>query len=222
MPRPRLHDLDIVMDVAEEIAVESGPTAVTVRAVSEATAASNGAIYHAFGSRAGLVGRVWLRAAHRFLAVQNQTVDSALAQRTDGDSAVEAVIAAADTPAIFFAQQPASARLLLTVRRSELLGSSEIPTEIADDLRALDTMLTELLIRLSRRLWNRGDRDAVAVIRDCVVELPAVLLLRDGPTPDATTRKRLAAAVAAMLAVGPPPAPVRPTRTAQHREKAPQ
>lgn len=102
MPRPRVHDLDHLLDVAEALAVESGPAAVTIRALSELTSVSNGAIYHAFGSRAGLLGRVWLRGAQRMLTVQRGSVDDALATGT----AVDAIVAAADAPARFLLDHP--------------------------------------------------------------------------------------------------------------------
>jgi AcrR family transcriptional regulator len=212
MPRPRVHDLEQLMDAAEKLAVESGAAAVTVRALSEATKVSNGAIYHAFGSRAGLAGRVWLRAAQRFFTLQREAVEQALEVNGDAQAtAVEAVVAAADSPARFLLEFPASGRFLLTVRRDELLGSSEISDEIAADLRMLDQTLAELFIRLSQALWSRADREAVAIVRDCVVELPSALLLRGRRTPDPAVRKRLAAAVRAVLALPPPPATTRKT-----------
>jgi AcrR family transcriptional regulator len=206
MARPRVHDHDHLLDVAEKLAVDAGPAAVTIRALSEATAVSNGAIYNAFGSRPGLVGRVWLRAARQFLALQRDSVDRALAEGSGRESAVEAVVAAADTPALFSIEHPVSARFLLTVRREELLGSGDIPADIAEDLRLLDKTLGDLLIQLSQVMWNRADRLAVAVIRDCVVELPSALLLRHRDTHDSLARERLAAAVRAVLTVSPPTA----------------
>ena len=94
MPRPQVYDRDAMLDAAEELAVEGGVKAVTIRAVSERAGISNGAIYHAFGSRGGLVGRAWVRAARRFLALQKQVVDAE-------DEPVRAVIAAADAPPVF-------------------------------------------------------------------------------------------------------------------------
>ncbi|TSE01582.1 TetR/AcrR family transcriptional regulator [Skermania sp. ID1734] len=213
MPRPRIHDLEQLMDAAERLAVESGASAVTVRALSEATNVSNGAIYHAFGSRAGLVGRVWLRAAQRFLDLQREAVEQAFRLGENPQaSAVDAVVAAADSPARFLLEFPVAGRFLLTVRRDELLGASEIPDEIAVDLRMLDRTLVELFVRLSRALWDRSDREAVAVVRDCVVELPAALLLRGRRTPDPAVRERLAAAVRAVVTLPPP------TRTPREKE----
>lgn len=202
MPRPRTHDLDRLMDAAEALAVESGAAAVTVRALSGLTAVSNGAIYHAFESRTGLLGRVWLRAAQRFLTLQRDSVDAALA-RPEPD-AIEAVVVAADTPARFLLEQRASGQFLLTVRREQLFHVDELPAALADEIRSLDTILTELFVRLARAVWNRTDAHTVDVIRDCVVELPSALLLRGHREPEPVVRERLAAAVRAVLHVTPP------------------
>lgn len=206
MPRPRVHDLDRVLDAAEELAVGAGPAAVTIRALSEATSVSNGALYHAFGSRAGLLGRAWLRAAESFLQLQRDVVEQALSGRDHADdaaSAVEAVVVAALCPALFSDRKPTSAQFLLTVPRGELLRAGEIPADVAEDLRRLDTALGELLVRLSARLWGRRDRQSVALIRDCVVHLPTALLLRGNRTADTAARDRLAAAVRAVLTIPP-------------------
>lgn len=207
MPRPRTHDLDRLMDAAEVLAVESGPAAVTVRALSEATSVSNGAIYHAFDSRAGLMGQVWLRAAQRFSELQRDAVDLALATGPAPQNVIEAVVAAADAPAEYMIRYPVSGRFLLAVRRADVLASGRIPDEPAARLRALDDALTILFVRLSRGVWNRGDREAVAVIRDCVVELPTALLLRGSREPTPAVRERLAAAVRAVLSLTPPEPP---------------
>ncbi|NKY30603.1 TetR family transcriptional regulator [Nocardia gamkensis] len=200
MPRPRTHDPDTVLDAAESLAVGSGPAAVTTRAVAAATGISNGAIYHTFGSRAELLGRTWLRAARRFLDLQTALVTAAL-DRHDDD--VEAVVAAAEAPAVFAERHRDSSRLLLAVRREELLG--EVPDSVAADLAATDAVLVELLVRLSRRLWQRGDRHAVDVMTLCLVDLPTAVLLRRDRLADPRAREYLRSAVRAVLAVGPPP-----------------
>jgi AcrR family transcriptional regulator len=192
MPRPQVYDRDAMLDAAEQLAVEGGVRAVTIRAVSERAAISNGAIYHAFGSRGGLVGRAWVRAARRFLTLQREAVDAE-------DDPVGAVIVAADTPAVFSEQYPASARLVLGVAREELIGDA--PADVQADLRALDADLRDLLIRLSIAVWDRKDAASVAVIEDCVVGLPTGLLLRRPMPPNSDARRRLAAAVRAILSV---------------------
>lgn len=222
MPRPRVHDLDRLLDATERLAVESDPAAVTVRAISDLTTVSNGAIYNAFGSRAGLVGRVWLRAARRFLALQQDMVQAARASALTPshepdpgstaavgagavvDAASEAVVAAADAPARFLTERPASGRFLLAVSRTELLGSADLPDDLATELESLDRELAALFVALSRDLWGRADRACVEVVRDCVVELPTALLLRGRRDPDTPARQRIAACVRAVLALGPP------------------
>ncbi|MEU4340508.1 helix-turn-helix domain-containing protein [Nocardia sp. NPDC023852] len=206
MPRPRVHDLDDILDAAERLAVEGGPSTVTIRAVAAATAVSNGAIYHAFGSRGGLVGRAWLRAARRFLDLQQAAIDTALAPASqDGRAAaVDAVVAAADAPAVFAEQFPRSSQLLLHVRRDELLGSG-VPEDVADELARLDSVLVDLFIRLAGTLWGRADGPAVEVVEACVVGLPTGLLLRGHRTPNPAMRRRLETAVRAILSLDPPP-----------------
>ncbi|WP_156687386.1 TetR/AcrR family transcriptional regulator [Mycobacterium sp. Marseille-P9652] len=196
MPRPRLYDEDDILDAVERLAVQSGPAAVTIRAVSAAIGVSNGAVYHTFGSRAGLAGRAWLRAGHRFLDLQSQLIDAA----RDDDK----VVAAADAPAAFAEKYPHSSQLLLTVRREELLGP-DTPGEIADQLRALDRLLVGSMIRLSQALWDRKDAAAVDVITTCIVDLPTAILLKRNRIDDPQARERLKAAVRAVLAVGPSP-----------------
>jgi AcrR family transcriptional regulator len=192
MPRPLLYDRDAMLDAAEQLAVEGGARAVTIRAVSERASISNGAIYHAFGSRGGLVGRAWVRAARRFLTLQKVAVDAE-------DDPVRAVIVAADTPAAFSEQHPSSARLILAIPREELIGDA--PADVQAELRALDADLRDLLIRLSIAMWDRRDAASAAVIEDCVVGLPTGLFLRRPMPPTNDARRRLAAAVAAILSV---------------------
>ena len=190
MPRPQVYDRDAMLDAAEQLAVAGGVKAVTIRAVSERAGISNGAIYHAFGSRGGLVGRAWVRGARRFLALQREAVDAE-------NEPVRAVVAAAEAPAVFSEQYPSSARLLLGTRREELIGDG--PAEVQAELSALDTELRDLLIRLSVAMWHRKDAASVEVIEDCVVGLPTGLMLRRPMPPTAGTRRRLAAAVEAIL-----------------------
>ncbi|OJZ69954.1 TetR family transcriptional regulator [Mycobacterium paraffinicum] len=198
MPRPRVHDQDQILDAVERLAVRSGPASVTIRAVSDATGVSNGALYHTFGSRAGLVGRAWLRAGHRFLCAQSESIDAA----PEGDG-VAAVVAAAEAPAVFAETHTESSQLLLTVRRDELLGP-DMPPDIATQLRDLDRSLVETMILLARRLWDRTDAAAVDVVTTCIVDLPTAILLRRNRIHEPDARERLRAAVTAVLDVGEP------------------
>jgi AcrR family transcriptional regulator len=203
MPRPRVYEPDRVLDAVESLAVASGPAAVTIRAISAAVGVSNGALYHTFGSRSGLMGRAWLRAGRRFLAVQNDLVDKALST-TGPQAPVAAVVAAADAPAVFAEQHPDSSHVLWTVSREELLDS-DLPDGVAAELNDLHRLLVGLMIRLAVNLWDRKDARAVDTITTCIVDLPTAILLRRDRLANPTAREHLRASVRAVLDVGAPP-----------------
>ncbi|MHA7661384.1 TetR family transcriptional regulator [Mycolicibacterium sp. HS_4_1] len=202
MPRPRVYDLDAVLDAAESLAVEAGPAGVTTRSVAAAAGISNGAIYHNFGSRTELVARTWLRAARRFLAVQTELVDAALAGAAADP--VDAVVAAAQAPAVFYERQRQSAQLVWRVQRDQLLGP-DLPASLAAALNDLDRQLIELMVRLSSHLWDRRDGAAVDAITVCIVDLPTAIILSRNRISNKWARDRLTAAVRAVLAEEPTP-----------------
>ncbi|MDT5136227.1 MAG: hypothetical protein QOD58_489 [Mycobacterium sp.] len=202
MPRPRVYDLDRVLDAAEALAVASGPGAVTIRGISAAIGVSNGALYHSFGSRAGLLAQAWLRAGRRFLDAQAVVVNNTLSA-PGRDAGIAAVAAAADAPAVFAEQHPNSCRLLLTMPRDELLDP-ELPDEIASEISDLETALVGLMIRLARSVWDRKDTAAVDTITMCIVDLPTAVLLRRDRLRSETAREQLRAAVRAVLEIEPP------------------
>ncbi|WP_071288952.1 TetR/AcrR family transcriptional regulator [Mycolicibacterium llatzerense] len=202
MPRPRVYDLDAVLDAAESLAVEAGPAGVTTRAVAAAAGISNGAIYHNFGSRTELVARTWLRAARRFLDVQTELVDAALAD-TAADP-VDAVVAAAQAPAVFYERRRQSAQLVWRVQRDQLLGP-DLPVSLAAELKDLDRQLIDLMVRLSSHLWDRRDGAAVDAITVCIVDLPTAIILSRNRISNSWARDRLSAAVRAVLADEPIP-----------------
>ncbi|MFC4128333.1 TetR family transcriptional regulator [Nocardia rhizosphaerae] len=201
MPRPRIHDPETVLDAAERLAAESGPAAVTVRAVAAATGVSNGAFYHTYASRQEVLARTWVRAARRFLALQAAAVDRAVTA-ADAATRLDAVVDAAETPARLADTHPDSARLLLLVDRDELL-TGPLPPELAEQITATERALRTVLIRLARALWGRADRRRVATVTTCLVDLPTALLLRRDQLTDPLARKHLRAAVRAVLDVGP-------------------
>ncbi|MFD5093441.1 TetR family transcriptional regulator [Amycolatopsis thailandensis] len=199
MARPRVHDLDRLLDAAERLVVERGAQGVTVRSLATAAEVPNGTIYHAFGSLGALLAHVWLRAASGFLDLQTELADQA-------EDPAAAVAAAADAPAAFAGRRPEAARLLITVKKEHLLGP-QVPEDLAGDLLALDKRLVALLVRLAERLWGRRDAQAVEVLTTCVVDLPTALFRRaftsGEPIPE-DSRVRLAAAVHAILLLPPP------------------
>ena len=181
----------------------SGPAAVTIRAISASVGVSNGALYHTFGSRAGLISRAWLRAGRRFLDVQNALVDQALSA-TGPQAPVAAAVAAADAPVAFAEQYPDSSKVLWAVSREELLDS-DLPDGVAAELCDLHRLLVGSMIRLAVSLWDRNDSRAIDTITTCIVDLPTAIVLRRDRWADPTAREHLRAAVRAVLDVGPPP-----------------
>ncbi|OBC06011.1 TetR family transcriptional regulator [Mycobacterium sp. 852013-50091_SCH5140682] len=197
MPRPRVHDPDTVLDAVESMAVSSGLTAVTIRAVSAAVGVSNGALYHQFGSRGGLLGRAWVRAAHRFLDLQRQLVEAT-------SSGTDAIAAAAQAPAVFAEDHPASARLVLLFPPHEIAAVG-LPDDLADEVAALQKQLLALMIELAQTAWGRRDRAAVDTVTTCIVDLPTAVLLQRDRLGDPTALRHLRAAVYAVLEIGPSP-----------------
>jgi AcrR family transcriptional regulator len=187
--------------------VASGPAAVTIRAVSAAVGVSNGALYHTFESRSGLMGRAWIRAARRFFTMQHDLVDQALA---DGDPQA-AVVAAADAPAVFGDRYPDSSKLLWLVSREELLDS-DLPDDVAAELHDLHRSLIDLMIRLADKLWDRRDARAVDTITTCIVDLPTSIVLRRDRLANPTAREHVRASVRAVLDVGPSPVTTKGTK----------
>lgn len=191
MARPRLHDLDALLDAAESLLAESDDRAVTIRAVADRAGASSGSLYHAFSSRNELLGRMWLRAALRFLDLQNRAVDAALATGDGWDAAVSATVAAATTLRDLRRESAATAEVLIRYRREALIDDG-LSAELVAELRALDADLLGVLRRLSDALFGRHDRRAVETVAICVVDLPPSLL--DG------RRERLVDPAAALAA----------------------
>lgn len=205
MARPRLHDLDALLDAAEELLAAGDGRTVTIRAVAERAGASSGSLYHAFGSRNELLGRLWLRAARRFLALQREAVERCLAAGDAWEHAEDATVAAALTLRDLQATAPASAQVLIRHRREQLLEDG-LPDALDEELRALDGELLGVLRRLAASLFGTADRRTVETVAVCVVDLPPPLL--DGRRPRLIDpADALAAAVRGVLrAARPAPA----------------
>jgi AcrR family transcriptional regulator len=173
--RPRIHDLDVLLDAAEVLLAEGGSGALTIRALAERTGAPSGSLYHAFGSRNELLGRMWLRAANRFLDLQRAAVAERLGDGAGYDDAIAATVAAAATPAVLATIAPATAKLLLEQRRETIIEKG-LPEPLSTQLQALDAQLLALMRTLADALFGRRDRRAVETVAVCIVDLPTALL----------------------------------------------
>lgn len=199
MGRPRQYDLDALLDHARQLWIDQGMAGVTIRALISASGASNGAVYHAFGSRDGLVARVWAREAAKFLAFQRELVNLEMS-RSDP---VSALVAAALTPASYAIEDEDGARLLLAANADQLM-TPELDAEGHADLLRLQLQLGELLAELATALWNRHDRAAVTTVRYCVVNLPGTLLLKSKGITDPVAQHTLEHAVRGVASLPPP------------------
>lgn len=212
MPRPRVHDLAAILDAAEGLLADGPSSALSIRSLAEATGASSGSLYHAFGSRNELLGRLWARAAGDYLGELRRGVDGALDDaRPDHAAAVAAAVAAATTLARLREARPTRARLLVRHRRDELVGDALSPA-LAEELLGLQRGLDDELRRLAGALWQRADRAALEVVAACVVDLPVALLVPRRPRV-VDGAALVGAAVRGLLA-SPPPTPAEGGRRA--------
>ncbi|MBO0842374.1 MAG: TetR/AcrR family transcriptional regulator [Nocardioides sp.] len=199
MARPRLHALDDLLDVAEQL-VTSGDTAgLTLRTLAARAGVSNGSIYHAFRSKEELLARLWLRASDRL----GEIMTEALPEDTDGADGPTCVVAAALSPVSLARRHPISAQLFFA-QRSDQLFSADVAPEVVEHLDKQQRQFTSLLIELAKAVWGRKDRAAVEAVAVCVVDIPGGLLRRTlmaGGTPDAAAETRIEAAVRAILAL---------------------
>lgn len=199
MGRPRQYDLDTLCDHARDLWVEHGAAGVTIRAVIAVSGASSGAVYHAFGSRDGLLARVWAREAKDFLAFQRDAVTHAMAE----GNPTEALVAAALAPAGYAKTNANSARLLLSANVEDLM-TAELTDDGRAQLRQRQKELGLLLGELASALWGRRDASAVTTIRYCVVNLPGTLLLRSRKVSDPVAHHALELAVRGIASQAPP------------------
>ncbi|MER6972804.1 TetR/AcrR family transcriptional regulator [Nocardioides sp. NPDC000445] len=207
MSRQRLHTLDDLLDVAEQIVTSGDPSGLTLRSLAAAAGASNGTIYHAFGSKDVLLARLWLRSWCRL----GDLMAEAMGERPMESTGEDAVVAVALTPVEFVRRFPASARLFFAQRRDQLF-SADLPPEIETELNSVQEKFVEVLIALARGVWDRGDRVAVEAVAVCVVDLPGGILRRcilEDREADEATAARLEAAVRAVLTVPIEPRPAK-------------
>ena len=216
MARSRLHSLDDLLDVAEQLVTTGDPAGLTLRSLATSSGASNGTIYHAFRSKEELLARLWLRATARLGAIMEEVVQS-VGQTAHGSAAAqEAVVAVAVAPVVFTRRHPASAQLFFA-QRSDQLFSADLGSDIVASLEAEQKRFTGMLIALAAGVWDRKDRFAVEAIAACVVDVPGGILRRaliEGRGVDDATERRIEAAVRAILAVPLDP-PQNKTRSAR-------
>lgn len=169
MAPPQKHDTDRILDAARTLVLRDGPRATSVAAIAHESEAPVGTLYHRFGSRDGVLAAAWLRALEGFQS-------RALAAAAHPDP-LEAAVAMAISQVSFAREQPEDARLLLTLRRDDLLDAAP------DDLfrmrmDAINAPLEATLAALTKAIRGRADARALDDITRAVVDLPNATIRR--------------------------------------------
>jgi AcrR family transcriptional regulator len=193
MGRPAVHSPDAILDAARGLVLDGGARAATVNAVSRASGAPKGSIYHRFVSLDDLLAAMWARAVRRSQA--------AFVEALDDDDPVSAAVAAALSLHDFAVRHPADARLLASLRREDLIESVTDP-DLRRQLDELNRPVRAALAELARRLFGRAGRETLERTLCATVDLPIGAtrrhLIAGAPLP-ASLRPQLEAAVRAAL-----------------------
>ena len=171
MAPPRKHPTDAILDAARGLALERGPRGVSIAAIAQASGAPSGTLYHRFGSRDGILAAAWLRALERF----SQALMAADAEHP-GDAA-EAGVAMARAALAFTQDHGEDARLLLVLRRRDLLDAAPDET-LRARIDTINAPLERALVRIARSLHGRADRRSVEAVTRAVIDLPSSAIRR--------------------------------------------
>lgn len=163
VPRPRMHATDGILDAARDLVLVAGVGDASVSAISSASGAPIGSLYHRFGSQKGLLGQLWIRAVgrsqERFLA--------ALEHPDPREAAVDAALAIL----AFCASEPADARMLVSFRREDLCRGAAT-AEFVRELGELNRPVERGMKDLAGRLFGRPTPAAVQRTALATFDLP--------------------------------------------------
>ncbi len=168
MAPPRKHETDVILDATRALVLAEGPRAASVAAIAKASGAPAGTLYHRFGNRNGVVTAAWLRALERF---------QSRALAADGEDPTETAVAMAVSAVRFAADLPEDARLLLTIRPSDLLDG-EPDAAFEQTLREMNAPLIERVTGLTRELYGRSSSRNLNAVTRAVVDLPYAVVRR--------------------------------------------
>jgi AcrR family transcriptional regulator len=184
-----------MLDVTRDLLLQDGAHGATIEAISSASGAPTGSIYHRFGSRDELVTRLWMRAVRRSQAAFLEAMDV-------GEPAVAAVGAGLSI-FDFCRDQPRDARLLVSFRYEDLVRAAPAQGVLADELRALNRPVEVAVVDLARGLYGRASRAALDRVLLVVFDLPYGAVRRHliaGAEPPERLRADLARALEAAIA----------------------
>jgi AcrR family transcriptional regulator len=196
--RRRVHQPHAILDAARTLVLDEGVGAATVAAIASKSGAPIGSIYHAFESRDTLLARLWIRAVQRS---QKRFLEALESEEEPVNAAVAAALSIYD----FARHEPGDARLLVSLRREDLV-QMPLPPDLAKDLAGLNRPIEGAIASLARRLFGQASRQRVEQTALAVFDLPYGALRRhlvSGQRPPAALRAPLARAVRAALTEEP-------------------
>lgn len=190
---------DAILDAARDVVVRDGARALTIDAVTRATAAPVGSIYHRFRSVDELLARLWLRAARRSQDAGLQAA-AALGERA-WDDPVEAAVTVALALYDFCVRERTDAILLASFRPADLLRL-QLPAELATDLTTINESIEPLIDRAARACFGRANARTRDLVHLVLADMPYGFARRHveaGLTPPPSRRAALGLAVRAVL-----------------------
>ncbi len=170
MAPPRKHDTDVILDAARALVLSQGPRAASVAAIAVASGAPVGTLYHRFASRDGLLAAVWKRALERFQI-------TALAAARAHEDPLERGAALARSSIEFADAFPDDARLLIAVRRDDLLDAAPDGT-LGRRLAEMNEPLRAETRAIALALFGKTDARSLAAVTRAVVDLPYSVVRR--------------------------------------------
>lgn len=197
MAPPRKHETDVILDATRALVLADGPRAASVAAIAKASGAPAGTLYHRFGNRDGIVAAAWLRALERF---------QSRALAASADTAVEIAVEMAVAAVRFARETSEDARLLLTIRPSDLVDG-EPDAAFSDTLAQMNAPMFERVRSLARQLYGTANARAVDAVARAVADLPYAVVRRhalDDPMPPWLEADVAAAARALLTSYRPP------------------
>jgi AcrR family transcriptional regulator len=195
VPRRTLYPVEAMLDVTRDLLLDGGAHGATIEAISSASGAPTGSIYHRFGSRDELVTRLWMRAVRRSQAAFLEAVDVS----EPAVAALRAGLSIFD----FCRDQPRDARLLVSFRYEDLVRAAPVQGALADELRELNRPVEVAVVELARALYGRASRAALDRVLLVVFDLPYGAVRRHliaGAKPPERLRADLARALEAAIA----------------------
>jgi AcrR family transcriptional regulator len=169
MAPPRKHTTDAILDAARDLVLGKGPRAASVAAIAAASGAPVGTLYHRFGSRDGILAAVWTRSLERF---QSTALTAALGH----EDPLERAAALARSSIEFADAFPKDARLLIAVRRDDLLDAPD--GALGRRIAEMNEPLGAEIRAIALALFGKADGRSLAAVTRAVVDLPISVVRR--------------------------------------------